>query len=163
MLIQDIKIFLASSEELKKERYKFPEIVLTLNNEYRSKGYYFDLVKWEYLDSSMGKDRKQDEYNRELRTCDIVFVVFWHIFGDYTNEEFQMALKGLREKDLPNMLVVMFKNDDDPIDEKLEEFKNGLKAEDKLEILNFSTEEEFSSLVKSMITSYVKTLQMVKK
>lgn len=154
----DIKIFLASSEELKKERYEFPEIVLTLNNLYRSKGFYFDLVKWEYLDSSMGEDRKQDEYNRELRTCDIVFVVFWHRFGDYTNEEFQMALEGLRGNTLPNLVIVMFKNNGDPIDENLSVFMKDLEAEEKLKILKFSTEKEFSSQVKSIIASYVKSL-----
>lgn len=154
----DIKIFLASSEELKKERNIFSGTLFTLNNLYRSKGYYFDLVKWEYLDSSMGNDRKQDEYNRELKSCEIVFAVFWHKFGDYTNEEFQIALKGLREECLPNLVVVMFKNSSDPIEDNLAEFKKSLKTEEGLKILEFNTEEEFSSQASSMIDSYVESL-----
>ena len=154
----DIKIFLASSEELKCERALFSKIVLTLNNVYRDKGFFFSLIKWEYLDSSIGKDRKQDEYNRELRTCDIVFVIFWRKFGDYTNEEFEMAMKGLRTDRLPKLVVVMFKNNGDPIDNNLTEFKNSLKPEDRLKILEYNTAEEFSSLARSMIASYVESL-----
>ena len=45
------------------------------------------LVKWEFLDSSMGPKHKQEDYNEELHDCGICLVLFWTRFGDYTAEE----------------------------------------------------------------------------
>ena len=113
-----------------------------------------DLVKWEYLDASMGILRKQEEYNRELATCDMVFVVFWQRFGEFTDEEFQTALNGLRDDRLPRSVIVMFKKDDKPMEESLADFKNNLKPEEGLTILEFSSEEEFRNQIKTQVLSY---------
>ncbi|MCR4566169.1 MAG: hypothetical protein K5651_08810 [Bacteroidales bacterium] len=52
--MKKIKIFLASSEELKEERKEVADIVTNLNHILSSRDIFVDLVKWEYLDASMG-------------------------------------------------------------------------------------------------------------
>ena len=66
-----IKVFVASSNELKDERGELAVPVLGLNGWLYSRGVEerVALEKWEYLDSSMGVDHKQEEYNRALRAC----------------------------------------------------------------------------------------------
>ena len=64
-----MKIFVASSSELKDERDELSGPVLRLNRWLADRGEEerVALAKWEYLDSSMGVDHKQEEYNRALR------------------------------------------------------------------------------------------------
>ncbi len=60
-----IKIFVASSNELKAEREALAGCVLRLNHWLVDRGEEerVALEKWEYLDSSMGVDHKQEQYN----------------------------------------------------------------------------------------------------
>lgn len=84
--MKTIKVFLASSIELIEERKEFGFLFCHLNRIYRPRGIYLELVPWEYLDSSMGPLHKQQEYNKELDTCELCLVLFWTKFGDYTCE-----------------------------------------------------------------------------
>lgn len=118
-----IKIFLASSKELETERDKFASLINQLNRIFKRRGLELELVIWEYLDSSMSKKRKQDEYNEELRQCEICLVVFWNIFGDYTKEEFNIAYDGLCGGKNPKRLYVFFKEPAQMSDD-MSNFKN---------------------------------------
>lgn len=118
-----IKIFLASSKELELERDKFASLINQLNRIFKRRGLELELVIWEYLDSSMSKKRKQDEYNEELRQCEICLVVFWNVFGDYTKEEFNIAYDGLCAGNNPKRLYVFFKEPAQMSDE-MSGFKN---------------------------------------
>ena len=62
-----MKIFLASSNELNHEREYLAGVVFYLGRLLHDMGaeQRVELVKWEYLDSSMGIEHKQDEYNQE--------------------------------------------------------------------------------------------------
>lgn len=153
--MKTIKVFLASSDELAHERLLFSRITLELGSQLRGRGMRIDLEKWEYLDSSMGPLHKQEEYNRELATCDIVFVLFWRRFGEYTEEEFRMALDGLRSRQRPRKVVVMFKNDGEVEDIKLAAFKESLASEDGLDTLAFSSDIELIHKVKVAIMSSI--------
>ena len=66
-----IKLFLASSEELKPERLVIAELITKLNYLWAEYDISIRLVKWEYLDSSMGTRHKQEDYNDYLRQCDM--------------------------------------------------------------------------------------------
>lgn len=59
-----IKIFLASSEELEKERDLIPALANGLNTSLSRIGVMVNIVRWEDLDSSMGVEHKQEEYNK---------------------------------------------------------------------------------------------------
>lgn len=121
--MKTIKIFLASSEELKDERLEMTDLVSRLNQTFKGRGIQLELKRWEYLDSSMGDQRKQDEYNNVLRECDICLVLFWRKFGSYTGEELDVAYQCYKDKHKPDKIYVFFKNpDDDDVTTELKEF-----------------------------------------
>lgn len=123
-----IRIFLASSNELETERDKFASLINQLNRIFKPRGLELELVIWEYLNSSMSKKRKQDEYNDELKKCEICLVIFWNKFGEYTEEEFRTAYQELCAGHNPQRLYVFFK---EPADSTVEmsEFKESFATE----------------------------------
>ena len=149
--MQTIKLFLASSDELAHERLVFSRIALELGAQLRERGLRIDLVKWEYLDSSMGPLHKQEEYNRELATCDMVFVLFWRRFGEYTEEEFRMALGGMRNRQRPRKVIVMFKNDGSEVEGRLASFRDSLMLGDGLDVMEFGSDDELCQEVKDIV------------
>lgn len=104
-----IKIFLASSEELKPERLVIAELVTKLNYIWAEYDITLRLVKWEYLDSSMGSQHKQEDYNDYLRECDMCVVLYWTKFGMYTEIELQTAYQLLTSDSCLKQMCVMFK------------------------------------------------------
>ena len=121
--MKTIKIFLASSEELKDERLEMTDLVSRLNQTFKGRGIQLELKRWEYLDSSMGDERKQDEYNKVLRECDICLVLFWRKFGSYTAEELDVAYQCHKNKVKPEKIYVFFKNpDENDVTSELKEF-----------------------------------------
>lgn len=107
--MKTIRIFLASSEELKEEREKFADVVTHLNHSLEKREINIILEKWEYLDSSMGPEHKQEEYNKKLQNCDLCLVLWWTRFGDYTKVELDIAYQGLCAGRNPKKLYVYFK------------------------------------------------------
>ena len=112
-----IKIFLASSEELKHERLVIAEQVANMNRMLANQDITLRLVKWEYLDSSMGAQHKQEDYNDYLVDCDMCFALFWRRFGMYTEIEFEKSLKELNSKGNIRHLSVLFKESTTKSDE----------------------------------------------
>ena len=149
--MKTIKLFLGSSDELVHERRVFSRIAFELGSQLRERGMWIDLVKWEYLDSSMGPLRKQEEYNRELVTCDIVFVLFWRRLGEYTEEEFRMAMEGLRNRQRPRKVVVMFKKSGEAVEPGLVSFRESLVPETGLDVMGFANDDEFCQKAKAVI------------
>ena len=123
LTMKTIKIFLASSEELKAERLQMADLVGHLNTVLSKQGIIVQLVEWEYLDSSMGPLHKQEEYNRELRDCEMCLVLYWTRFGMYTKIELDTAFKGLCDGHNPKKLYVYFK-DATEISAELKEFRD---------------------------------------
>lgn len=72
--MKTVKVFTASSEELRLERLEFTDMIQQLNRILKARGMEIDSIKWEYLDASMGLLHKQEEYNRIhliwiIKTC----------------------------------------------------------------------------------------------
>lgn len=105
-----IRIFLASSEELKCERLVLAEMITKLNYAWAEHDIVLRLVKWEYLDSSMGAQHKQEDYNDHLKECDMCAVLYWTKFGMYTEIELQTAYGLLDSGSCLKQLNVMFKD-----------------------------------------------------
>lgn len=118
-----IRIFVASSEELRQERLELAELVEHLNHTFSNQGIQLQLEKWEYLDSSMGPMHKQEEYNKVLEKCEICLVLYWTRFGMFTKTELDLAYKNLCEGKNPQKLYVYFKSTD-RMSPELEAFKN---------------------------------------
>ena len=115
--MKTIKIFLASSEELKHERLVIAEHIVNMNRRLADRDVTLRLVKWEYLDSSMGAQHKQEDYNDYLVDCDMCFALFWTKFGMYTEMEFEKSLKELNSKGSIRHLSVLFKDSTAKCDE----------------------------------------------
>jgi len=121
--MKTIKIFLASSEELKDERNTMADLILHLNKLFKGRGLEFELEKWEYLDASMTGKRKQDEYNEVLKQCDICMVLFWRKFGSFTGEELDTAYNRMKQNEKPYKIYVFFKNpNSDELTQELKDF-----------------------------------------
>ena len=71
-----IKIFLASSEELEADRYRFGNLIRKLDNIYEKRGIRIELFEWEDYDAAYNGMRKQDEYNERVRASDMFLALF---------------------------------------------------------------------------------------
>ena len=123
--MRTIKVFLASSEELGQERLEIGDLFSHINTIFNRRGIHLEVSKWEYLDESMGPLRKQDEYNREIKTCDICMVLYWTRIGEYTNEELETAYTELQAGRKPYKIYLYFKEVGVPTPE-IEAFKKEL-------------------------------------
>lgn len=118
-----IKIFVASSEELKEERRMLAELANSLNTKLEKLGIHVIMEEWENLDASMGFKHKQEEYNDKLRECDMCLVLYWTKFGMYTEMELETAVQQMNAGKNPHKIYVYFKNSDS-ITPELKEFRD---------------------------------------
>ena len=126
--VKIIKIFIASSDELTEERRALADMVGQLNYSLNKIGLNILLVKWEYLDASMGPLHKQEEYNRELKECEICMVLYWTKFGMYTKAELDTAYNELIAGRNPHKLYVYFKDSEQPLTPELKEFQDSFPS-----------------------------------
>lgn len=101
--MKTIKLFLASSEELEIDRARFGNLVRRLDRIYRKRGISLDLIMWEDLDAAYNCERKQSEYNRHIRACDMFLAVFHQKAGKYTIEEFDVASEAFKQHTSPKI------------------------------------------------------------
>lgn len=104
-----IKIFLASSSELKEDREQFMLFVGQENDRLHTKGIYLEVVQWENFLDAISNTRLQDEYNNAISDCDIVLCLFFTKVGKYTGEEFDTAYQVFKNKGKPKIWTY-FKN-----------------------------------------------------
>lgn len=149
-----IKIFLASSEELKHERLVIAEQVANMNRTLANQDITLRLVKWEYLDSSMGAQHKQEDYNDYLVDCDMCFALFWTRFGMYTEIEFEKSLKELNSKGNIRHLSVLFKESTTKSDE-LRAFEKKCTEEHPTLCHTFKDDDTLKELFNSEIERFI--------
>ena len=121
--MKTIKIFIASSNELEKERLLMASLANDLSTKLEKVGIQVIAVEWENLDASMGAPHKQEEYNEKLRECDMCMVLYWTKFGMYTKTELDTAYNEKITGKNPQKLWVYFKEIDDPSKQPTEELK----------------------------------------
>ncbi len=95
------KSFLASSSELKGDREQFEIFISRKNKQTVQDGIFLELVIWEDFLSALSKTRSQDEYNLAIANCDIFLCLAHTKVGQYTNEEFLVALETFKDSDRP--------------------------------------------------------------
>ena len=99
-----VKIFLASSSELKSDRDNFEQFIYReTKNKYIKEGIFLELVMWEDFIDAMSQTRLQDEYNKAIAECDIFVSLFYTKVGKYTKEEFSKALETFKANDKPKI------------------------------------------------------------
>ncbi len=107
--LSTIKIFLASSSELKDDREQFEIFINRKNKNYIKEGVFLELVLWEDFLDAMSPTRLQDEYNKAITDCDVFVSLFYTKVGKYTKEEFLKALDTFKANNKP-LIFTYFKN-----------------------------------------------------
>jgi hypothetical protein len=101
MDVKPIRIFLASSAELREDRDAFDLYFRQQNDLLRKQGVYLEIIRWENFLDAMSSTRLQDEYNRKIRNCDMFVSLFMTKNGKYTEEEFGVAWQKFKASGKP--------------------------------------------------------------
>ena len=117
------QIFIASSSELKRERIELVDLMQDMNDDLEGRNIKLKPILWEYMDSSMRAERKEDEYLIKLRESEICIVLFWQILGEYTVEELDVAIGEMQAGKCPKEVHVLFKEPAENAAEELISFK----------------------------------------
>lgn len=104
-----IRIFLASSAELKDDRDAFDLYFRRQNDQLKDKGNYLEIIRWEYFLDAMSETRLQDEYNSEVASCDVFVALFFTKSGKFTEEEFNVAYNRFKSSGRP-LIYTYFKD-----------------------------------------------------
>jgi small GTP-binding protein len=104
-----IKIFLASSSELREDRDAFDLHFRQANDRWIQKGIYLKIDRWETFLDAMSETRLQDKYNERVRENDIFVSLFKTKTGKYTEEEFDEAHATFMDKGKP-LIYTYFKD-----------------------------------------------------
>jgi hypothetical protein len=104
-----IRIFLASSSELREDRDQFRLFISQQNDRLYTKQIYLEIVQWENFLDAISDTRLQDEYNSAIIECDIVLCLFFTKVGKYSAEEFDTAYQVFKNKGKPKIWTY-FKN-----------------------------------------------------
>lgn len=106
--MKEIKIFLASSiNEFRNERFDLGDFIRKLTDQTIEQDVYLKFSICEDMSNAVSKDRKQGDYNEEIRNSDFFYVIFGNKAGDYTIEELEVAAKQFKEStdNKPNIYV----------------------------------------------------------
>ena len=87
-----LKVFLASSIELKADRKAFEILIGRRNKAWHARGVFLDLVIWEDFLDAVSPTRKQADYNQAILGCDLFVLLVATKVGRYTEEEFDTAI-----------------------------------------------------------------------
>lgn len=104
--MKTIKLFLASSiQEFKSERQELKAFIGRLNDIYVHRGIYFEFLLGENLSNAIQKYGSQDMYNNKIRECNYFYMLVGKKLGEYTYQEFEVALSEFNKKNLPHIYV----------------------------------------------------------
>lgn len=133
-----IKLFLASSSELKDDREQFEIFIYRKCKAWYDQGLFLHLEIWEDFIDAMSEDGLQSEYNKAVINSDIFVILVHNKVGKYTCEEFEKAFGQFIENQKP-FIFTYFKT---PINtQNREDLKSIWAFEDKLsELKHFKTE-----------------------
>jgi internalin A len=103
--IRTLHLFLASSNELAKEREKIEQALGRKNKLLKKQGFEIELSIWED-GKHIGKSiRSQDNYNIEVEQCDLFAMLFYSKVGKYSLEEFELAHSLFKDNAMPRMCI----------------------------------------------------------
>lgn len=122
--MKKIKIFLASSTELKPEREQFEIEIRRKNQAWSDREVFLHLDIWEDLSTRMSETGSQGEYNKRVEECDLFVLIAWKKMGIYTDEEFEKAFGQFIKTKKP-VIFTYFKNNEDA-ESSLDKFKSKL-------------------------------------
>jgi hypothetical protein len=124
--MKKIKIFLASSNELKPEREQFEIEINRKNNAWFNKEIFLQLNIWEDMSARMSSTGSQSEYNKFVEEADIFVFLAYSKVGMYTAEEFEHAFGHFQATQKP-FIFTYFKTPPANTEDSLAEFKTKLR------------------------------------
>ena len=157
-----INVFVASSAELKHERMELVDLMQDMNDILVENRIKLKPVLWEYLDSSMRAERKEDEYLVKLRECEICIVLFWQILGEYTVEELDVAVKEMRSGRCPKEVHVLFKAPAPNASDELISFKENFYNKYQLDPETFNDTSSLRKQVEGILNTFIINIMGVK-
>ncbi|MEO1392315.1 MAG: NB-ARC domain-containing protein [Cyanobacteria bacterium J06634_5] len=89
--MREIKIFLASSSELKEDRDQFEIFIARKNDEWRSRDILLRVIRWENFLDAMSAEGLQAEYNKAVEESDLFVMLVHNKVGPFIAEEFDHA------------------------------------------------------------------------
>ena len=138
------KIFLASSDDLRKERISFGNFIRKLDEIYDKRGMSIDVFEWEDQEAFIDNRRTQDKYNDEIRKSDMFVALFYKKAGKYTIEEFDVAMAEFGKKGYPKVFVCCKALEESESETpELKAFKDRLNEKDKEKFwINFKNNDD---------------------
>lgn len=100
----EIKVFLASSSELELERVYIGDFFTNINSTLVDTDVRVRLLKWEVFDPLFKGDRKQNEYDQQVKKSDVFIALFRTKAGKYTIEEVEVAKNEHTQNKKPQQL-----------------------------------------------------------
>ena len=125
--MRKIKIFLASSNELKVEREKFEIEIYRKCKAWFDQDIFLHLDIWEDLSARMSGTRSQDEYNKKIEGANLFVLLAYSKVGMYTAEEFDKAFGAFKNTRKP-FIFTYFKKTDGVAHPSLQKFKDRLST-----------------------------------
>jgi hypothetical protein len=123
--MKKIRIFLASSNELKPEREQFEIEIYRKCKTWFDKGVFLHLDIWEDMSARMSATGSQSAYNKFVQEADLfVFLAFSKV-GMYTEEEFEHAFGQFKSTQKP-FIFTYFKTPPPNTEDSLAHFKQKL-------------------------------------
>jgi hypothetical protein len=125
--MKKIKIFLASSNELKTEREQFEIALYRKCKAWFEHDLFLHLDIWEDLSARMSDSRSQDQYNQIIKDSDLFVLLAYSKVGMYTAEEFNQAFGVFKATQKP-FIFTYFKAIDNQPEASLGQFQDKLQA-----------------------------------
>ena len=129
---QEIRIFLASSAEMKEEREAIELLIGKENRRLYFQNIFLNLVIWEDLKHSFYGDRIQDYFNQKMLECEIFICMFFKKVGTFTREEFDLAYESFKDGQNPQHFYAYFKSGPVNLDEIDQEIVNILELKKEI-------------------------------
>jgi hypothetical protein len=126
-MMKKIKIFLASSNELKPERESFEIEIYRKCKAWFDKSIFLHLDIWEDMTARLSATGSQSEYDKFVKDADLFVFLAYTKVGMYTGEEFENAFGQFNSTKKP-FIYTYFKNTPDnvAVDDSLGAFKKKL-------------------------------------
>ena len=125
----EIKVFLASSSELELERAHVGDLFNDINSILADTNVRLRLLKWENFDPAFTGERKQGEYDQQVKKADVFIALFRSLAGKYTLEEANIAKLAYAENHGPEELYCFIQDYQGKREFGVDELKTQLGAD----------------------------------
>jgi hypothetical protein len=125
--VRTIRIFLASSSELREDRDELELFFRQHNDQLVQRGHYLKIVRWEHFLDAMLETRIQYEYDEAIRDCDVFVSLLSTKTGKYTEEGFEVTHRQFKNTDKP-LIYIFFRDLDIKADAARKEDIDSLRA-----------------------------------